>query len=380
MVVGLTLVAGAMVETIGLIPDRDVITGNDVVAVVVGATTGASNVPVTELTIGDDVMAAVVEVSVGDKIEELVIEVTAGNEGTVPTIELTTGNAVAVLVMVLSIGNDATVSVTEPRSGADVTALVREVRTGKEVIVCVREPRTGNDVTESRTGNEVIVWVTEPKTGNELTVETTGSSEDKVDVAVVVTELKIGNGVIVPVVESRSVVVGFAVTIFRAGCAEGMTATGSTLVSVGAGAGLGTAVGAVTLLLGPDAGGAFVAGCGATEFVATIPASCSSEATTTSVPRPITRLVGTRVLDARLWAWVSIAAWINPMLGKGAESGKFTKVEVFTTRFRSTSTGSGIRLASGRMITILPGRSTSESPKVPLRDKRKLPSRTRTLM
>jgi hypothetical protein len=324
-------------------------------------------------------MAAVVEVSVGDKIDELVIEVTTGNEVAVPMIELTTGNAVAVPVMVLSIGNDATVSVTEPRSGADVSGLVREVRTGKEVMVCVREPRTGNDVTESKTGgNEIIVWVTEPKTGNEFAVETTVSNEDKGGAIVVLTELKIGNGAIVPVVESTSVVVGFAAAIFRTGCGEGMTTTGSTLVSVGPGAGLGTAVDEVTLL-GTDTR-AFVVGCGSTEFVAAILASCSSDATTTSVPRPITRFVGTRVFDARLWAWVSIAAWINPILGKGAESGKFTRVEVFTTRFRSTSTGSGIRLASGRMITILPGRSTSESPKVPLRDKRKLPSRTRTLM
>lgn len=94
----------------------------------------------------------------------------------------------------------------------------------------------------------------------------------------------------------------------------------------------------------------------------------------------MTRLVGARFPFAMLEFWTSMAAWISPMLGNGAESGKFTRVEVLTIFLRSTSTGSGIFFASGFMITILPGRSTNESPKVPLRDKRKLPSSTSTLM
>lgn len=77
---------------------------------------------------------------------------------------------------------------------------------------------------------------------------------------------------------------------------------------------------------------------------------------------------------------VSIASWINPMLGSGAEFGKFTSVEVCTMCLISTSTGSGIRFVSGRMITIFPGRRTSESPNFPFLDKRRLPSSTSTLM
>jgi hypothetical protein len=68
------------------------------------------------------------------------------------------------------------------------------------------------------------------------------------------------------------------------------------------------------------------------------------------------------------------------MLGKGAASGKFTSAEVWTTYLISTSTGSGIRFASGCMITIFPGRKTSESPNRPFLDRRRLPSRTSTLM
>src|SRR5438477_12757361 len=67
------------------------------------------------------------------------------------------------------------------------------------------------------------------------------------------------------------------------------------------------------------------------------------------------------------------------MLGKILLPGKFTKVDVLTICARSTSIGAGIFFASGRMITIFPGYKTTESPKDPFRDKRKLPSRTRTL-
>ena len=71
---------------------------------------------------------------------------------------------------------------------------------------------------------------------------------------------------------------------------------------------------------------------------------------------------------------------MSGMLGKILPPGKFTRVDVLTICARSTSIGSGIFFAFGRMITIFPGCKTNESPKAPFRDKRKLPSSTRTLM
>src|SRR5438309_8581145 len=70
---------------------------------------------------------------------------------------------------------------------------------------------------------------------------------------------------------------------------------------------------------------------------------------------------------------------MRDMLGKISPPGKFTRVDVLTISARSTSIGSGIFFASGRMITICPGCKTTESPKDPFRDKRKLPSSTKTL-
>src|SRR5439155_24274027 len=93
----------------------------------------------------------------------------------------------------------------------------------------------------------------------------------------------------------------------------------------------------------------------------------------------MTKFVGTRVPFVSSLAWSLIAARISGMLGKILLPGKFTKVDVLTIWARSTSTGSGIFFASGRMITIFPGRKTNESLKDPFRDKRKLPSSTRTL-
>ena len=92
------------------------------------------------------------------------------------------------------------------------------------------------------------------------------------------------------------------------------------------------------------------------------------------------RFVGTRVPFAIALAWSVIAAWMSGMLGKTSLPGKFTKVDVLTIWARSMSIGSGILFASGRIIIIFPGCKTSESPKDPFRDKRKLPSSTRTLM
>src|SRR5438477_5427647 len=92
----------------------------------------------------------------------------------------------------------------------------------------------------------------------------------------------------------------------------------------------------------------------------------------------MTKFVGTRVPFVNSLAWSLIAAWISGMLGKILLPGKFTKVDVLTICARSTSIGSGIFFASGRMITIFPGCKTNESPD-PFRDKRKLPSSTRTL-
>src|SRR6266576_3308655 len=66
------------------------------------------------------------------------------------------------------------------------------------------------------------------------------------------------------------------------------------------------------------------------------------------------------------------------MLGKRLLPGKFTRLDVLTISARSMSIGSGIFFASGRMITIFPGCKTNELPKDPFRDKRKLPSSTRT--
>src|ERR1051325_7286598 len=68
------------------------------------------------------------------------------------------------------------------------------------------------------------------------------------------------------------------------------------------------------------------------------------------------------------------------ILGNGAAPGKFTSGDVFTINAILTSIGSGIFLASGCMTTMLPGRRITEPPRVPFRDKRKLPSKTRTLM
>src|SRR5438552_15866418 len=89
--------------------------------------------------------------------------------------------------------------------------------------------------------------------------------------------------------------------------------------------------------------------------------------------------VGTWVTYATSLAWSIIAVCISGMLGKILLPGKFTKVDVLTICARSTSIGSGILFASGRMITIFPGCKVTESPKDPFRDKRKLPSSTRTL-
>src|SRR6476661_9221566 len=93
----------------------------------------------------------------------------------------------------------------------------------------------------------------------------------------------------------------------------------------------------------------------------------------------MTRFVGTRVPFATALAWSVIAAWMSGMLGKTLLPGKFTRVDVLTISARSMSIGSGIFFASGRIITIFPGRKTNELPKDPFRDKRKLPSSTRTL-
>jgi hypothetical protein len=134
-VVGLTTVVEAIVDTIGLVVDRDVTTGIDVGVVVVGATTGASNDPVTELTRGDEVTAWVAELIVDDKVDEPMMESTAGNDAVVPRTEFTTGNVVTAPVIVLRAGNDDTVSVTEPRIGEEVSALVMELTIGKEVAV-----------------------------------------------------------------------------------------------------------------------------------------------------------------------------------------------------------------------------------------------------
>src|SRR5205085_7411886 len=93
----------------------------------------------------------------------------------------------------------------------------------------------------------------------------------------------------------------------------------------------------------------------------------------------MTRFVGTRVPFATALAWSVIAAWISGMLGKTLLLGKFTRVDVLTISARSTSIGSGIFFASGRMITVFPGRKANELLAYPFRDKRKLPSSTRTL-
>src|SRR6476619_3846848 len=93
----------------------------------------------------------------------------------------------------------------------------------------------------------------------------------------------------------------------------------------------------------------------------------------------MTRFVGTRVPFATALAWSVIAAWMRDMLGKTLLPGKLTRVDVLTISARLTSIGSGIFFASGRMITIFPGCKTNDSPNDPFRDRRKLPSSTRTL-
>jgi hypothetical protein len=75
-----------------------------------------------------------------------------------------------------------------------------------------------------------------------------------------------------------------------------------------------------------------------------------------------------------------IAAWISGILGKILVPGKFTKLDVLTISARLTWIGSGISFASGRMITIFPECKTTDLPRDPFRDKRKLPSSTRTFM